>query len=580
MSHFLITSTISMAALLGLYHLLLEREKMHRFNRFYLLASVVFSLVLPFLTIEVYTEAVTESMPVMENLPYAPVAFAAPVVEETDYLSYIILGIYILVAIVLILRFKVNISRMMVKIRSNEIIPYKNARLVLVEEEILPHTFLNCIFINKEGYSLRAIEPELFTHELVHVNQKHTLDVLFIEMLKVVFWFNPALYFYKKAMQLNHEFLADEVVVAGADVAGYQMLLLQKAHPATLYPLASSLNFSITKKRFTMMTKATTQSKALMLKLSAVPVITGLIALLCIETVAQEKPVSKESVQVMLDARQTNNERRDAYYKGVRVIIDDKANDVRIDKVFENLTEEQKQKYHFYAPEAYMIKHPTKEEYERFKDKKGYALQIDGKEVDNAILNKYKPEDFAYYSGYTMSRKALTKEKPQIFRYQLYTPEYFEKHLKGSNDHYPGDTFTMIITKEFKDDKVVADRKIVKGGDWEDVEFYLKQDIPYNPADLDEQPEFPGGMTGFFTVIAKNFKVPDVEEINALKIYVSFIVEKEGTMSNIKILRDPASGMGQEAERVLKAIAEKWKPGMKKGKPVRTLFNLPIVIKK
>jgi len=578
MSHFLITSTISMAILLGLYHLLLEREKMHCFNRFYLLASLVFSLAVPFLTIEVYTEVATEPMPVLENLPSTPAGLSAPVIEEANYLPYIIFGIYAFVVIVLMARFMVNFLRMIKKVRSNESIPYKNARLVLVEEEILPHTFLDNIFINKEEYCRRAIEPELFTHELVHVSQKHTLDILFIEMLKAVLWFDPMLYFYKRAIQLNHEFLADEVVVADANVANYQMLLLQKTHPATLYPLASSLNFSVTKKRFTMMTKATTRSRALVLKLSAVPVVAGLIALLCIETVAQEKPVNKRPEKVMPHSGQTNNERRDAYYKGVRVIINDKASDIRIDKMFEDLTEEQKQKYHFYAPEAYAIKHPSKQEYELFKNKKGYALQIDGKDVDNSVLNKHKPEDFAYYSGYTMSKRALTKAKPQIFHYQLYTPEYFEKHLKGTDQHYPGGTFTMTITKELKDSEPVANRKVVKSGDWADVEFYLKQDTLYSPGDLDEQPQFPGGMDGLYALIAKNFKRPDAAGSTNAKIYVSFVVEKDGSMSEIKILRDPGRGLGAEAERVLKGITEKWKPGIKNKKAVRTLYTLPISI--
>jgi beta-lactamase regulating signal transducer with metallopeptidase domain len=71
---------------------------------------------------------------------------------------------------------------------------------------------LNTIFINQDDYHNRKIE-ELYTHELIHVTKKHSIDILIIETLKVLFWFNPIFIFYKRAIQLNHEFLADEKVV-------------------------------------------------------------------------------------------------------------------------------------------------------------------------------------------------------------------------------------------------------------------------------------------------------------------------------------------------------------------------------
>lgn len=585
--------------MLGLYHLLLEREKMHRFNRFYLLASVIFSLALPFLTIEVVTEIASEPMPVMENLPYAPVVFATPVVEETNYLPYIVFGIYAFVAVILMARFAANIYRMIVKIRGNETIPFKNARLVLVEEVILPHTFLGYIFINKEEYERFAIEPELFTHELVHVNQKHTLDILFIEMLKAVLWFNPVLYFYKKAMQLNHEFLADEVVVAQADVANYQMLLLQKAHPATLYPLASSLNFSVTKKRFTMMTKATTRSRALVLKLSAVPVIAGLVALLCIETVAQEKTTTKQQPAMAAQASQGDNddEKRDRYYAGVHVKIVDEYNDVYIDKPYEELTADEKRVY-LPLVTSFKKRSPSQTEFNSWKDKAKFALWLDDKNIDNKVLATMKPTDVVSYTGSSVFKNARTKKHPQPYQFQLYTQTYFEKHLKPLAEKYQGKVYEMHV---YKDKKPVMNSapaaltamKILDGkkekaatpeavqeksGSWEDVEFHLKQDMPYSPNDLDEQPEYPGGIEALYETLLKNFRVPKFEGSQTLKIYTSFVIEKNGRMSEIKVLRDPGHGLGEEAIGVLGQIKEKWKPGIKNKKAVRTQYTLPITI--
>lgn len=95
---------------------------------------------------------------------------------------------------------------------------------------------------------------------------------------------------------------------------------------------------------------------------------------------------------------------------------------------------------------------------------------------------------------------------------------------------------------------------------------------------VDEAPEFPGGMAKFREYVGKNFKTPNIETVTTIKVYVSFIVEKDGTLSNIKVLRDPGYGMGEEAIRVLKSLKTHWKPGKVKGQPVRTAYNLPITV--
>jgi beta-lactamase regulating signal transducer with metallopeptidase domain len=86
-------------------------------------------------------------------------------------------------------------------------------------------------------------------HEFTHVKEKHSRDVIFIELLQTIFWFNPMLIFYKKAIQLNHEYLADEAVVRVYDnVPAYQLLLLDKtAYDCNAY-LTSNFNYSVTKK--------------------------------------------------------------------------------------------------------------------------------------------------------------------------------------------------------------------------------------------------------------------------------------------------------------------------------------------
>jgi len=104
-----------------------------------------------------------------------------------------------------------------------------------------------------------------------------------------------------------------------------------------------------------------------------------------------------------------------------------------------------------------------------------------------------------------------------------------------------------------------------------------KSDV-YAFTGLDVKPEYPGGNQAFYKYINMNFRTPEVNEDIMAKVYVSFVIEKDGTMSSIKILRDPGYGMGKEAERVLLSCKEKWSPGLKNGVPVRVSYNLPITI--
>jgi len=166
MTEFFIKSTLSMMILLGLYHLLLEREKMHRFNRFFLLSSLVFSLALPLISIPVNAESGAATLVSGGTLK----VMAIPAIShQTDYLFYILLGTYSTITSILSIRFGYNILQFFRKAASNVTISYEQATLVLLDEPVLPHTFLKYIFLHKVDYENKGIEKELYTHELTHV---------------------------------------------------------------------------------------------------------------------------------------------------------------------------------------------------------------------------------------------------------------------------------------------------------------------------------------------------------------------------------------------------------------------------
>jgi protein TonB len=101
----------------------------------------------------------------------------------------------------------------------------------------------------------------------------------------------------------------------------------------------------------------------------------------------------------------------------------------------------------------------------------------------------------------------------------------------------------------------------------------------FNSNELQVKPEYPGGINDFYKLISTNMKAPDFEPETdmVLKVYVSFVIEKDGSITDIKALRDPGYGMGAEAKRVL-SLSKKWSPGKQNGKIVRSSFMLPIAI--
>ncbi|TDE53845.1 energy transducer TonB [Flavobacterium sp. GT3P67] len=99
-----------------------------------------------------------------------------------------------------------------------------------------------------------------------------------------------------------------------------------------------------------------------------------------------------------------------------------------------------------------------------------------------------------------------------------------------------------------------------------------------NSVALDKLPEFPGGINKFYNYVGTNFEKQEIEGSGSIRVYVSFVIERDGSMTDIQVKRDPGYGLGKEAIRVLKSLKTKWSPGMIDGKAVRTAYNLPITV--
>lgn len=236
--------------LLVVYNLFLQKEKIYRFNRFYLLFSLLFSYTVPFISIKTETPKPT-------NRLHTTIEATQQILDLTkkqenfnwQNLVWIIYGI-----VALLFLMKAILSVLKIRSLKGEKIIYQNQNVLLTKENISPFSFWKTIYLGGNYLINNNIDSMILLHEKSHLEQKHSIDLLFIEILKIITWFNPAIYFYKKAIVTNHEFLADESVLKNNfNVKDYQNLILQEIISNQNYNLTHTFNFKNTKKRFIMM---------------------------------------------------------------------------------------------------------------------------------------------------------------------------------------------------------------------------------------------------------------------------------------------------------------------------------------
>ncbi|WP_445456688.1 M56 family metallopeptidase [Flavobacterium sp. HNIBRBA15423] len=437
MINFLIESTIGLIVFLLFYRLFLETEKTHQFNRFYLLGSILISFIIPFISIEITQEIKAISLPT--NIPIIGYSKnKIPIKVSIDYTPTIIWSFYTIITLASFFKFFKNLFYFKKAIQSNEKVNYKRAILVLLDQKTVPHTFLNYIFLNKESHNNKTIENELYEHELTHVNEKHSYDILFIEILKAIFWFNPIFSLYKKSIQLNHEFIADRnVLKTHTNVSSYQSLLLDTNENKTYY-LASNLNYLITKKRLIMMTKTTSKRKSILKKIVIAPIVLCLVFFLCFKTIAQTKNKIQKNSKTNVIENVINNESAktsfsektdiEKYFKNTIFIVKNEAKKILKECNFSELTDNDKKtlERHYFLT----IKRPAKklisfEEFEAFKNSRNFAVWINGKNISNSELDKYNESDFVYFTNSFVYKNARSEKFPQDHQVSLYTKEGF-----------------------------------------------------------------------------------------------------------------------------------------------------------
>ena len=464
---FLIKSGICLAALLLFYHLVLRKENMFSFNRYFLLGSMVFSLLVPVLTFPSFFPSIDGSgqkvlvefqkvflendiqYPNEESRVLDP-KVVKPMEKSSSVDWYWILGlVYMLGVLFFLMRFIFQIMGLAKLIRKGSVVAKEKYKLVQLSQETLPFTFLNYLFVNEITYLRSGIEPAILKHELTHIREKHSLDILFVEVLKIIFWFNPLFLLYKKAIQLNHEFLADRAVIAGSlEVFQYQKLLISKVlGEEFVYNLSSPINYSVTKNRLIMMRKHTSKRKSLFLKVGLIPVLTLLLGAFSQSAANQEKTFSLTHFFVK-DFETYISEALSE--KSDFVLELEKLDILGAKAVYLMLTEEEKSRYtefpiledealsellklqkakdsikvriNFSSPPEKMS--ISEEVWDNWLKSKNLEVILDEKEEDASILLNYSPEDFALFEVRGVEKKKFLK--PEKFRLTLTTHDHFQ----------------------------------------------------------------------------------------------------------------------------------------------------------
>ena len=497
--------SVATAVLFGTYWLLFRKGNRFNLMRAFLIGSLVFAFALPFIKVNFSSHAqsgfaITENLVnyfTLNEVTVQPKGEAGPIMLDEVTVSpqqkhinvwQILFWAYWAGVAVFALMLIVKLLRIvLLAIKSPKV---RDGRYVIVRtnREHISFSFFNYIFL-PQGEDNAAI----LIHEKSHSDHHHTADVLFVEALTVVQWFNPAMRWYKRELQNLHEYTADrDVLESGAARNDYMMLILQQCTAGNFSTIGNNFSFNLTKKRIKMMTQKS-KMKGMFWRVLCVLPVTAVLLVANAKVTAQEK----------MDVKSIENESVDTI---AQISLGGDSQNPCI--IYEN-----------------------------------HILQLDADQMDFGGL------DSASVLGYVVRQK------------EVKDPFTGEMKKVLSIENSPTGKFSF---------KTLGDNKF---------EVTLQDNDSIYEV-VDEMPEFPGGIDALASFISKNVKYPKSAIDNNIegKTFVEFVVEKDGSVSNVRTKKGFDKDCDAEAERVVKAMP-KWIPGAVKGENVRVSFVLPVAFK-
>jgi beta-lactamase regulating signal transducer with metallopeptidase domain len=551
---------------LAVYNFFLSKETFHNYNRWYLLGTPIVSFVLPLIKIPTFQKAVPE-----ELMVYLPEILLSPqkIFEETTYYSessidYINL-VFIFGVILFTIVFLVKLYKIFRLISVNETIQKTFYKLVLLPQQTTAFSFFNFIFLGKN--ISKEKQADIIEHELVHSKQKHSLDLLFYEFLRVAMWFNPMIYIYQQRITLLHEYISDAEVVKTTEKHDYfNKLLSQTFQVENISFVNQFYKHSLIKKRITMMTK----NKSKQIKKAKYLLLLPLLASMLLYTSCGVQKNTSSVVEV---------ENIEKVVLAEEVLLDNVPFAI-IEEVptFTGCTGTRKEKSD--CLNMSLKKHVVRNFNSGLASKLGLTpgkkkiwivFRIDEKgNVTNVNARAPHPKlkEEAIRVVNTIPRMIAGKHKGKAVGMKYTLPITF--YVEGVGTDVVTDKITAL--KE-----IVLLRKGINGN--ADVPFSIIENVPVFPGCTGTRAEKAACLNeNIKKFVVRNFngKLPKKLRLSKgiKKIWVVFSIDEKGNVTNINA-RAPHPKLKEEAIRVARLLP-KMVPGMQRGKAVGMKYTLPI----
>lgn len=287
----IIQSSISLSVLYLVYYLFLRKDTFFKTNRFYLLSALLISVIVPFIDFSNFLNPSTGLYTVLlDPITITPEGMIGTMRENTSIFQTVII-VYITGLVIFSVRFIYQLLQLALLVRRYGISERDGIRIVFTDKNFSPFSFFNLIFLNNPDIDSMGTK-KIIAHEMIHIKQGHSFDLIILEIITIFQWFNPFIWMYRHAIKTLHEFMADEGVLhSGVDTNVYSALLFEQSTGIQISDLANNFSKSLLKRRFIMMTKKRTTKLARLKLLFVLPLALTMIMATTMspELIAQEK---------------------------------------------------------------------------------------------------------------------------------------------------------------------------------------------------------------------------------------------------------------------------------------------------
>lgn len=574
------------------YSKFLSKETFFKTNRWYLLATLLLGAGIPLLEfLPIFQEdnpVVVYFQPISDGSFYVQSAVNEAVTNNVFDWNKLFLAIYMIGVAVCSTRFFIGLGKIYALYRKSEIIRKDNHILVLTNEPHLPFSFFQYMFWSKDLEMNDVDGQKIVTHEVAHVKGWHSIDVILLEIFSIIFWISPMVYFYKKSLKTVHEYLADAVVLQTTPTKKYGHLLLRQSQSGLQVALANHFFHSQLKQRIVMMTRSKSRKEAIVKYLFALPVILLLlIAFSKKAAIANNENLTIENIEISNFENLNSIEDVEKFLTGE---VDEMPRFPGCEEITE-IEKRDKCAQHKLLTFIYtQIKYPAEARKAGIQGKVlvKYVVQKDGT-VANARIER----EIGGGCGEAALKviQALPKMVPgmkdgKAVDVEMVIPVQFK--LEGDAKQTPKQDVEKV--KEEKAANSTEEITVVgfapKSKQPTDGKIYnVVEEMPRFKNDdcekiKDQKERKTCAETEMLKFIYTNIKYPKAAAKAGIqgRAIIKFIVQKDGSITGAKVLRNPGGGTGEEAQRVVNSMPN-FVPGKQSGKPVNVSYTLPVSFK-